>query len=156
MKPGPPKTPTNLKLIRGTYRRDRAAANEPEPEVAIPEPPDSLSPEAREEWDRISEELAMLGLLTRIDRVALAIYCEMWADFTEASLKIREHGKVIRTKSGNVVENPYYSIRKRSAEILRGYLTEFGMTPASRCRISVPEPQPQRTEADRTAEQFFQ
>lgn len=136
MKPGRPKTPTALKVLRGTYRPDRAAPNEPMPEAAIPDAPETLSPEARREWQRMAGQLCDLGLLTEIDRAALAMYCEFWADFTEASEMVEKQGKVIKTKAGNVIENPYYSIKKRSADLARAFLAEFGMTPASRARVS--------------------
>jgi P27 family predicted phage terminase small subunit len=133
---GPPKTPTNLKLLKGTFRQDRVAPNEPKPEVAIPPVPPHLSDEAKVEWVRVSGELATLGLLTRIDRAALATYCECWSDWVKATTKVHETGEVIKTTAGNVIENPYYSIKKRSAELMHKFLTEFGMTPASRTRIN--------------------
>lgn len=134
-----PKTPTALKLIKGTFRADRAAKSEPRPEVEIPPVPAHLSDEAKAEWNRISEELAQLGLLTRIDRAALTAYCDVWADYIEASkfcaTKDGNDRKVIKTAAGNLVENPYFSIKKRSLELMHKYLVEFGMTPASRTKI---------------------
>lgn len=138
--PGPPKKPTSLKLLHGTYMGDRP--NEVRPESAIPEIPAHLSPEAKAEWARVAEELSMLDLLTRIDRAALAAYCECWSDWVEASrmCATSEDGKdrkVIRTEAGNFIENPYYSIKKRSLELMHKFLIEFGMSPASRGRIDV-------------------
>jgi P27 family predicted phage terminase small subunit len=136
---GPPRKPTKLKLIQGTFRQDRAVGHEPKPDIEIPQVPAHLSDEAKVEWGRVSQELAQLGLLTRIDRAALAAYCECWADWVEASrlcaTKDGQDRKVIKTAAGNFVENPYYSIKKRSAELMHKFLTEFGMTPASRTRI---------------------
>lgn len=140
-----PKKPTALKLLQGTYRSDRAVNNEPKPKPAIPEVPTHLSDEAKVEWGRITEQLAGIGLLTKIDRAALAAYCECWADWVDASRlcasSVDEHGKktdrkVIKTAAGNFVENPYFSIKKRSAELMHKFLVEFGMTPASRSKIS--------------------
>jgi len=139
---GPPKTPTNLKLLRGTFRQDRVAPNEPKPEAVIPPVPSHLSDEAKVEWGRVSQELYQLGLLSRIDRAALATYCECWSDWVKATMKVHETGEVIKTAAGNVIENPYYSIKKRAAELMHKFLTEFGMTPASRTRINA-EPVPQ-------------
>jgi P27 family predicted phage terminase small subunit len=133
---GPPRTPTNLKLLRGTFRQDRVTPHEPKPELAIPPVPDHLSAEAKLEWERVSQELHQLGLLSRIDRAALAAYCECWADWVKATTKVHETGEVIKTAAGNVIENPYYSIKKRAAELMHKFLTEFGMTPASRTRIN--------------------
>lgn len=139
-----PKKPTNLKLLQGTYREDRVAINEAKPELEIPQVPAHLSDEAKVEWGRLSQELAQLGLLSRIDRAAFAAYCECWADWVSASRMcasvIGDDGKlqdrkVIKTKDGNFIENPYFSIKKRSAELMHKFLIEFGLTPASRTKI---------------------
>lgn len=144
----PPK-PTKIKLLQGTFRKERAR-NEASPNPAIPPVPAHLSDEAKAEWKRISEELMKLGLLSIIDRAALAGYCEAWADWLDATEKVNRLGKVIKTgtktiqkldgsietQGGNFVENPYFSVKKRSAELMHKFLTEFGMTPASRTRIN--------------------
>lgn len=139
-----PKKPTNIKLVQGTFRKDRAPGNEPKPKIEIPPVPVHLSDEAKVEWGRISQDLAQLGLLTRIDRAALAAYCECWSDWVDASRlcasslgpdgKVSDR-KVIKTAGGNFIENPYFSIKKRSAELMHKFMVEFGMTPASRTKI---------------------
>lgn len=138
---GPPKKPTRLKVIEGTFRADRAVTNEAQPEIALPQPPEHLSEGALLEWNRIAHELFTIGLLSRIDRAALAAYCEAWSDWVDACrLCVTKDGqdrKVIKTAMGNFIENPYYTIKKRSAEIMHKFLTEFGMTPASRARIDI-------------------
>lgn len=134
--PGPPKKPTALKLVEGTYREDRVAKNEPKPRVSIPKPPKHLKGEALEEWDRIVQELAENGLITNLDRAALVTYCEFWAHYVQASEKVQRVGVTISTAAGNIIENPSFSIQKRAAEIMHKFLVEFGMTPASRTRIS--------------------
>lgn len=136
-----PKKPSALKKLHGTYREDRAPSQEPAPVLGDPSAPPHLSPEARAEWKRVSKELLQLGLLSHIDRAALAAYCECWSDWVEASkLCATVEGKdrkVIKTAAGNFVENPYFSIKKRSAELMYKFLVEFGMTPASRSQIDV-------------------
>ncbi len=136
--------PTNLKLLKGTLRKDRLVAGEPQPEILIPDVPEHLSDLAKVEWGRVSQELATLGLVSRIDRAALAAYCECWSDWVDASRlcasKDGQDRKVIKTAAGNFVENPYYSIKKRSAELMHKFLVEFGMTPAARTRIHAEKP----------------
>ncbi len=140
-----PPVPTKLKLLRGTQRADRANHNEPQPTQEIPPVPAHLSDEAKVEWGRVSQELATLGLLTRLDRAALAAYCDCWSDYVDASRLCASHAgpdgkpldrKVIKTRDGNLVENPYYSIKKRSLELMHKFLTGFGMDPSSRTRIN--------------------
>lgn len=164
MKPGPPRKPTKLKLVAGTNRKDRAVEHEAEPEPAIPPIPGHLSEEAQAEWARVSQELYELGLLSRIDRAALAAYCECWSDWVDASrkcvgpdgkdLKVIKTGEklkygppdvhgnqpILERSGGNFIENPFFTIKKRSAELLHKFLVEFGMTPASRSRINVLAP----------------
>ncbi len=159
--PGPPKKPTELKLIEGTYRSDRVSKNEPKPILRIPKAPKHLSAVANKEWLRLSEELASLGLLSNIDRAALAAYCEAYADWVTASIKIEEFkardeygaGMIIKTQAGNIIENPFFSIKKRSMELMHKFLVEFGMTPASRTRIEIMEREKQNN--DDPARKYF-
>lgn len=95
------------------------------------------------EWGRLSQELAQIGLLSRIDRAAFAAYCECWSDWVSASRMcasvmvdgVLEDRKAIKSKDGALYESPYFSIKKRSAELMHKFLIEFGMTPASRTKI---------------------
>jgi len=92
---------------------------------------------AKQEWRRIVPILETLGIVSRIDRSALAAYCQSYARWIEAELKIAETSLVIKTKSGAVIENPYYSIAKRERELMHKFLIEFGLTPASRSRLNI-------------------
>ncbi len=47
--------------------------------VETPDCPKHLWPEARKEWKRIAPELEDAGLIAKIDRAALALYCQAWA-----------------------------------------------------------------------------
>jgi len=48
----------------------------PQPEIEIPGCPKHLLPEAKKEWRRIGPELQKLGLISRLDRTALGMYCQ--------------------------------------------------------------------------------
>ena len=129
--------PTNLKIVTGNPGKRPLNDREPKPKAAIPESPSHLSRRAKAEWRRVSKELKTLGLLTRLDRAALAAYCEAWATWVEASEKVQETGRVIRAPSGYPVINPYVSIANKALNQMYRFMTEFGMTPASRSRLSV-------------------
>lgn len=90
---GPKPLPTNLKLIDGV-RSDRINFDEPKPEPIVPRCPASLVGEAKKEWRRVSKELENLGLLTRLDRAALAAYCSAWGKFIEAGRALKKEGMV--------------------------------------------------------------
>lgn len=124
-----PKKPTALKVLHGTTRKDRSNPNEPVPDLGIPDPPDFLSEAALKEWIRITPELLALGLLTKIDRAALAFYCQLWGRVVEYEGKIEiEPDQDTIFKLIRVADRAYDQARK--------FLTEFGLSPASRSKVS--------------------
>ena len=140
-KSGPPRKPSKLKLLHGTFRADTVAQNEADPEACLFPAPEHLSEKAKIEWAYISQELFTLGLLTRIDRVELELYCESYATWLEAKAMCAtsegKDRKVIKAADGRFQKNPYFNIMREAGADAHRYLTEFGMTPASRSRINV-------------------
>ncbi|QDC10085.1 phage terminase small subunit P27 family [Oceanicola sp. D3] len=140
---GPKPIPTQVKLVTGTARAHRLNPQEPMPMPEVPEPPDHLNEDARAEWARIADELSALGILTRLDRGSLAAYCQAygrWRQAEQALARMAERdattdGLMIRTKSGNLIQNPLVgSANKAMADMMR-YAAEFGLTPSARSRV---------------------
>ena len=98
--------------------------------------PRFLKKEARTEWKRIAPRLANIGILTEIDRAALAGYCQAYGRWVEAEKKVLEKGEVVKSVNGNIMQNPYLIIANKSMDHMRKFLVEFGMTPSSRSRIT--------------------
>jgi P27 family predicted phage terminase small subunit len=140
--------PTALKDLAGTNRDDRANENEPQPERAIPACPKGLTSAAKKEWKRISKDLYALGLLSNIDQVTLAMYCQAWAHWLDAVEKLEKEGMIRYTEKGYPIQNPYFSIVNKSYQQIKGMLAEFGMSPASRSRISALPGDPDPDEKD--------
>ena len=140
--PGRPRKPTGLHVIDGTARKDRMLPNEPKPEPVRPSCPTWLAKEAKREWRRIAAELESLGLLTRVDRAALAAYCQCYARWVEAEAELvpfSGDGRMqltTTTDKGNVIQHPAVGIANKAMAEMRAFLTEFGMTPAARTRIN--------------------
>lgn len=135
--------PTKLKVLHGTLRKHRTNTHEPDVKAAIPTCPRELSPTAKKEWRRIAPELARLGLLSRIDRAALAMYCDHYARWLEAIAALQKYGVVVKSPSGYPMQSPYVAIANKSGEQVRLLLGEFGMSPSSRTRVhATPEPEP--------------
>jgi len=128
--------PTALKVIQGTYRPDRANPSEPQPRTTIPPCPKFLQGEARETYRKLAKKLARIGLLTEIDEMALAMLCQSWAEYLEASEKLRETGMLVKSPNGFPMMNPYLVIANTAVKKVRALLTEFGMSPSSRSRIN--------------------
>jgi P27 family predicted phage terminase small subunit len=104
----------------------------------VPTCPTWLHREAKREWRRIVPHLEQLGLLTQVDRAALAAYCQLYARWWEAERAIREHGLTQETESGYVTQRPEVGIANTALTQMRRYLVEFGLTPAARTRIDAP------------------
>lgn len=72
--------PNNVLALRGSWRaKTKNTEGRVEPEIEIPGCPKHLLPEARKEWKRITPELEKQGLISRMDRTALAMYCQAYA-----------------------------------------------------------------------------
>jgi len=128
--------PTQLKIIRGTNRPGRSNKAEPKPEIQAPSCPDSLSLAAKAEWRRMAPLLVNMGLLSKLDRSALAGYCELYARWTKAEKEVQHQGEVITTPNGSLQVSPWLSIANRSLSEMRKYMAEFGLSPASRSKVT--------------------
>ncbi len=79
--------------------------------------------------------LADAGIVTRIDRDALASYCELFTRWVDANQRIREHGIIVKGKDGIPAQSPYFRISAITFDQMKSLLVEFGMTPSSRARV---------------------
>ena len=106
-RPGPPPKPTALKLIAGNPGKKRLPQGEPKPMVEAPVPPKHLTAEARVEWERLAPILVRLKLLTKLDRAALAAYCQAWARHVEAEEQVAKASALAFTHNGYPIVNPW-------------------------------------------------
>lgn len=106
--------------------------------VAMPACPRHLGKEARKEWTRVSRILHRAGLLTQLDRAALALYCTAYERWVEAEMMIRKHGLLTESPNGHWVQNPYLAISNKSLDQLKRLAGELGLTPAARSTIKTP------------------
>lgn len=149
---GPKPLPHNVRLLTGARPAVLAAdlADGVHPRVEAPDPPAHLSREARTEWDRDVPELIALGLLARIDRAALTLYCRAWGrlQIVERSLsaeqsRLADAGEdpagalVHTTPTGFSREAVLSRLAGELGQQVDRYLASFGMSPASRSRVTV-------------------
>ena len=150
-KRGPKKTPTKTLRLRGSWLAD-TRGNEPEPKAEQPDMPKWLKTEAKREWKRIVPLLLAQGLLTKLDRTVLAIYCQTYAEYLEAEKLLQRKKVLIKTANGNLVQNPAIAVRNRARDMLLKAAAEIGMTPSGRSSISLPQ---EPSETDKSAKKFF-
>jgi P27 family predicted phage terminase small subunit len=131
--------PTAIKRLEGNPGLRPLNDREPRPRVCIPRCPVHVKGVARREWHRIGAILARLGVLTEADRVALEIYCVTYQHWIEAEAMIAKSGLVIKGKYEKLIMNPFFVIAQRTAIQLQTIMCEFGLTPSSRSRLSIPD-----------------
>jgi P27 family predicted phage terminase small subunit len=108
-----------------------------------PEPPDFLSDEARDEWNRVTPELLRLKLLTVFDIAPLAAYCQAFARWVDAERILARmaaenpdsKGLTVTGTLGSPILNPMLKVARLSALDMLRYACEFGFSPAARTRI---------------------
>lgn len=144
---GPPPKPSAQKKAQGTYRRDRAAVREMELPPGVPEMPAWLDKEARAEWERVVPELAALRILTEVDRAMLADYCAAHSLAVRATRAYQGEELMIDGPHGPVV-NPMVKVAREARAQARLLGAEFGLSAASRSRISAPEKPEKDTSED--------
>ncbi len=127
--------PTNLKLIQGTYRRDRSNPSEPKPRAVVPPCPKFLEGEARKQYQKTAKKLARIGLMTELDDMALAMLCQAWQEYLDNTEQVKKSGILVKSPNGFPVLNPYLIAANQAIKKVRSLLAEFGMTPGSRSRI---------------------
>lgn len=138
---GPNALPANVHLLRGNPSKLTAAQlrDNVSPEIEIPSPPRHLKGEALKEWKRVSVELEKLGLVSMLDRAALSMYCTAWGRYSDAENMLRElgtKGMTSTTPNGFEVQSAWLTISNKAMEQCLKYLSEFGMSPAARARVT--------------------
>lgn len=87
--------------------------------------------------EALASQLMILRILTDLDRGALAAYCQAYGRWVEADRKLHETPMLLKLPSGIVQQNPWLTIANKQLELMHKYLTEFGLSPVSRSRVSI-------------------
>lgn len=150
---GPLPKPVALRLLEGNAgKRTLDLTAGVNPRIEIPSAPKHLSVEARKEWKRITPFLEELGLISGLDRTALALYCQAAGRLSE--LETAFNGMVSRhvdggmtyadavyqasyavTPSGYAQQSVIVQLIGKHREQVNRYLMHFGLSPAARGRV---------------------
>lgn len=147
---GPKPLPDNVHALNGNpSKKNLGGMTGSDVPIEIPDAPDHLDKIALEEWKRISFELYRLGLIAKVDRANLAVYCMAYSRWVHAETKIKEKenskddadgGLVQKTINGYLQMGVWLQISNRAVEQMRSAASEFGMSPSARVRVN-PNPQ---------------
>lgn len=112
----------------------------PKSNSPLGEPPAVLKGFALQVWHDTAPELEAAGIGTKVEANALACYCQAIADYHAAQTSIDELGLVVKTERG-IVKNPSVTIKNQAALHILKFANAFGLTPASRGRVSFTAPE---------------
>ncbi len=152
--------PTRLKVIEGNPGHRPINGREPKPPASQPSCPAHLSPTAKAEWKRLARTLNKIGILTQVDRAALAAYCQSYGRWVEAEKKLTETPVILKTPAGYVQPSPWLAIANKQLELMAKYMAELGLTPSARSRLAIhmptgPKPWERPWDEDDPAAEFF-
>lgn len=128
------KVPVALNRLHGNPSRRKIAADTPEGVGVLWAPPSYFNDDQRAQWHHAIEH-APIGLITETDRNCLVAWCVAAVIHQQAVVKVSELGLLVKTKDGNLIQNPYLPIINRQATLMLRAGAEMGFTPAARASI---------------------
>lgn len=112
-------TAPHLKVLAGTSRPDRETPDAPEFDLIedFPEAPQHLNPDGAQMWANLGRQLVQARVLQVVDMYSLEQLCFAWQRFRQ------------KAKAG-------MELTASEDQSLKALFSEFGMTPASRRKVS--------------------
>ncbi len=137
---GPPRTPTHLRLVKGNPSKRPINKDEPKPAQRVPPTPKHFTKQGKYWFRRLGEQLVGIGVLTELDGKALEMLVDAYVDYRLAKDALESEGakKEITTTTGDARVKPsdFLGECREARKEIRGWLQEFGMTPASRSKVN--------------------
>lgn len=154
---GRPRKPQVLHFAHGTARADRMNPDEPKPKAVseMPKAPSHLNKWGKRVWNDLGTTLMVSRLLTHADLVTFEILCEYYGQYRELWDEIhcfetlpdgrrrrRTLAQYLRGRSSQTV--PEYAAMKSALKGYESLLVQFGMSPATRSKVSaLPDEKPE-------------
>jgi P27 family predicted phage terminase small subunit len=161
-KRGPKPKPTALKVLHGNPGHRPLNTLEPMPEAGMPPRPAGMDEDldACAIWDELAPELYATGVLTVVDGPALSAFCTAYSVWIRAERRmnadrrnndaVTAEGLLVRTKQGNLIQNPLLGIANVARRDMVKLGAELGLTPSSRANL-----EGRKRETDDTDEKYF-
>lgn len=140
--PGRKKTPTHLKVLKGTAQRCRLNPNEPIIKVVKLKCPDYLDPQAKRTFKKLAILLQEMEISAVSDQQALAMLSDMYSIYRKMLSLLQNVGFTYETTSASgdimIRPRPEVAILTEAWKNTRSMMAEFGLTPSSRSKVSTP------------------
>src|SRR4051812_18672016 len=100
--------PSALSRLHGCPGKRRLPDGEPQPRIPTSYPaPAYLRPEAREQWETITDQLCALAMITELDLNLVAAWCSVSADYQIAERNLEREGLVVASPDRGLVRSPW-------------------------------------------------
>ena len=113
--------------------------------------PSWLDGVAKREWHSVITDLHENNMVSNLDTMSLAIYCDAVSKYRTASDQARKEGSVITFKNAlgatNKVKHPATEVMKQMAAIIKSFGGEFGLSFGARIRLT-PSKKPEKEETE--------
>lgn len=132
--------PPQLKVIQGTdqpCRRKEKAVSDDDLPVRIP-PPEYLSPVGKRKWNELVRQLRKKSMLEKVDMGTLEACCIAYDEMVTCMIAIKEAGGIVKYTAGKSSQQvPLLSAKNKAMETYKKYMSEFGLSPASRAKMGI-------------------
>lgn len=149
------------KVAKGARDAKKMAATAPARVESVPKPPRWLKGHGKTCWKRLSDLLFMRGQLSADSEVSLLALCQCYAEWVDLAEDIRLNGRFqkVKTKAAAVSKEegdaaylervrPVVAAFQDCDRRLKGWLIEFGLTDASRGKVTGSGPKDPADEDD--------
>ncbi|QXH53192.1 phage terminase small subunit P27 family [Pseudomonas fakonensis] len=151
---GRPGLPASVHLLNGNRSKLSPAQlmneiKDPSVPVGVPPKPDFLEGAAAVEWTRITEALLALGWLAKLDQMALATYCQAYADWLRFQSLIAKKnsesadglgGEVQTFKTGAQQTHVLRQLANDAEKRANAAGAQFGLSPLARRNMRAAAP----------------
>jgi len=137
---GRKKKPDHLKVLSGTNQPCRMNPDQPKARDGVAQPPEWLSERGAEIFARLSATLSGMGISSPDDLDNLAMLASRLEEVEICTAVIEDAGRVYETEnaSGGVMirARPEVAMRSDAMRHSQSLLSEFGLSPAARAKVS--------------------
>lgn len=156
---GPPRTPTQIRRVKGNPGKRAYNKREPKLPLGTPDMPAHIKEDdyAREEWVRLCAIARTAQVLTKAERSIIELACIAYSEMRQARKSIMTHGSQTyetTNQNGDTIFKslPEVAIAADAWRRYRAAVCELGFTPAARAKVSTVEPD----EDSSPEEKYFQ
>ncbi|MBN9079658.1 MAG: hypothetical protein BGN87_18410 [Rhizobiales bacterium 65-79] len=144
---GRKRTPDRLKIVAGTDRPDRMNPTAPKPATDLPEAPEWLSTRGAEIFEQLVTIIGPMGIGSATDTAMLALAASRLEEVEICTAMIEDGGRTFvsnmtyddegRIVSQQIKGHPAVAQRSEAMRHAQSLLSEFGLSPAARSKVSV-------------------